>query len=413
MNGDKGGADEGMLSGIRVLDFTRAFSGPLATMLLGSLGADVIKVEHPEQPDETRTWSPFVDGTLSTYFSFLNRNKRSLGLDLKHPDAPEVVRRLVEQADVVIENFTPGVATKLGIDYDTLSAFNDRIVYCSISGFGQTGPYRERRGYDPVLQAMGGLMGVTGEPGGGPLKSMIPVADYTSGLFAAFAIAAALTRRERAGRGEYLDIGMLDVMVNLTSTVGSAYLLTGQVPPRSGTENPARVPSAAFECADGVYLQLVPNQGQWRRFCDVIGNPEWADDPRFVDNTARIAHQSVLYPALREVFKTSPSEDWLQALLAAGIAVGPINTLEMLFDDPQVIAREMVHDLERPGVSSFRVIRSPIVARGTPTRPDRFPPCPGEHTDEVLREVAGLADDAIARLMAPGAAARVGRAGDA
>lgn len=396
----------GMLSGIRVLDFTRAFSGPLTTMLLGSLGADVIKVEHPDEPDETRTWSPFVDGTLSTYFSFLNRNKRSVHLDLKHEDAAEIVRRLVLQADVVIENFTPGVAARLGIDYDTLAHIDDRIVYCSISGFGQTGPYRERRGYDPVLQAMGGLMGVTGERGGGPIKSMIPVADYTSGLYAAFAIAAALAHRERTGTGEYLDIGMLDVMVNLTSTVGSAYLLTGKVPPRSGTENPVRVPSAAFACGDGVYLQLVPNQSQWRRFCDVVGHPDWTDDPRFADNAARIANQDTLYPALREVFASRPSREWLRLLLAAGIAVGPINTLDMLFEDPQVIARDMVHKLERPGVEPFRVIRTPIVARQAPARPDRYPPWPGEQTEQVLHEVAHLDAEEIARLTAPGAAAR-------
>ena len=395
--------DDSFLQGVKVVDFTRAFAGPICTMILAEMGADVIKIEDPSNPDETRSWPPFLTGGLSGYYSALNRSKRSITIDLKSADGARIARGLSKQADIVVENYRPGVAARLRVDYDSLRSENAGLVYCSISGFGQSGPYKNRRGYDPVLQAMGGLMGVTGEEGGGPIKSMIPVADFTSGLFAAIAILAALHRRQVTGEGEYLDTSMLDVMVALTSTVGSGYLNSGRVPSRAGTRNPARVPSAAFECADGVWIQLVPNQRQWPRFCQAIGEPGLATDPDYVDNDARIAHQKVLYPFLDTVFALRPSTEWLPILLEAGIAAGPIYTLDALFADPQVIARGLVEEVVHPESGSFNAITLPIRGRNVSARINRHPPSAGEHTVEVLRDSLGLPDSEIGRLIEAGA----------
>jgi formyl-CoA transferase len=389
-----------------VLDLCRAFSGPLCAMMLGELGADVVKVENPTNPDETRTWPPFVGGKMSSYFSTLNRNKRSVALDLKAEAGRDAAHRLLDWADVIVENFTPGVTTRLGIDYETARRINPSVIYCSISGFGQDGPYRDRRGYDPVLQAMGGLMGVTGERGGGPIKTMIPIADYIAGTFAAVTILAALHRRDGSGQGEYVDLAMLDAMAAVTSTVGTAYLHDGKVPPRSGTENPTRVPSAAFECADGVYLQLVPNQRQWPRFCAAIELPELAEDDRFADNLGRIEHQDDLYPLLRKQFRSKPSEVWLETLLEAGIPVGPIHTLDALFRDPQIVHRDVVASLEHPVVGPMKAIRLPFRLQEAPSAIRRLPPAVGEHTIEALIECAGLTRDEVQALLAAGAASQ-------
>lgn len=382
----QGYPSSGPLDGVRVVDFTQTFSGPLCTMILGEFGADVLKIENPTNPDETRTWPPFVAGKMSSYFSTLNRNKRSVALDLKSREGREAIRRLLSWADVVVENFTPGVAQRLSIDYESAAAVNPALVYCSISGFGQSGPYRNRRGYDPVLQAMGGLMGVTGERDRGPVKSMIPVADYMSGFAGAISILAALYRRATSGQGEYVDVGMLDVMVALTSTVGTAYLHDGVVPQRNGTENPTRVPSAAFECADGQLIQLVPNQRQWTRFCAAIGLPLLAEDPRFSSNLDRIANQTELYPMLRKQFLTRSSKAWLTDLERAGTPAGPIYSVDALFEDPQVVYRESVATLEHPIVGPMKAIRLPFRLRNAPTSMSMPPPAIGEHTIDVLVE---------------------------
>jgi len=394
----------GPLAGVKVLDFTQAFSGPLCTMILGEFGADVLKVENPANPDETRTWPPFVAETMSSYFSALNRNKRSIALDLKSDTGRAAIHRMLGWADVVVENFTPGVAETLTIDFESAKSINPSVVYCSISGFGQDGPYRERKGYDPVLQAMGGLMGVTGEHGRGPVKSMIPIADYLGGTTAAVSILAALYRRQATGHGEYIDLGMLDAMVALTSTVGTAYLHDGRVPPRSGTENPTRVPSSAFECSDGQLIQLVPNQRQWRRFCDALALPALADDPRFESNLDRITNQAALYPLLRRQFLTRPARDWISALLDAGIPAGPIYTLDALFDDPQVVHREMVSSLDHPIAGPMKAIRLPYRLREAPTAISKLPPAIGEHTVEALIEAAEYSKEEAQALVASGAA---------
>ncbi len=388
----------GPLAGVRVFDLSRAFGGPLLTMLLGELGAMVVKLEDPRGGDETREWPTILADGRSTYFAALNRNKRSMTLDLKHPRAREVVADLARWADVLVENFTPGVADRLGAGYEALRGKNPRLVYCSVSGFGQDGPYRSRRGYDPILQAMGGLMGLTGERGGGPLKTMLPVADLLAASFSATAVLAALRHSEATGEGQHLDMAMFDVMVAALTTVGTAYLHTGVVPSRSGTENPARVPSAAFECSDGRFLQLVPNQRQWARFCELVGAPELASDPRFGDPVSRVENQAELYPRLRELLRTRRADEWLADLLAVGIAAGPIHTLDTLFGDPQVRARGLVKELD-----GLRVLALPFRFSATPTAIQSPPPALGEHTDGVLRDCLGYPDSRIEELHATGA----------
>lgn len=396
----------GPLKGIRVLDFTRAFSGPLCTMMLAEFGADVIKVENPKNPDETRTWPPFVGGEMSSYFSALNRNKRSAAIDLKTDGGRDAIFRMFSWADVVVENFTPGVAERLGIDHVTARSVNESLVYCSISGFGQDGPYRDRKGYDPVLQAMGGLMGVTGERDRGAVKSMIPIADYQAGSSAAIAILASIIRSKSTGKGEYIDIGMLDAMVALTSTVGTAFLHDGKVPERSGTENPTRVPSSAFNCADGTLIQLVPNQQQWKRFCEVLDLPQLVDDVRFATNLDRIAHQAELYPILRERFLERSSDEWLEVLTASGIPAGPIYTLDKLFVDPQVIHRDMVASLDHPTAGPMKAIKLPYRMQEAPTSISKHPPAIGEHTVEALVTAAGYSRQEALQIISSGIAAQ-------
>jgi crotonobetainyl-CoA:carnitine CoA-transferase CaiB-like acyl-CoA transferase len=264
---------QGPLSGVRVLDLTRVYAGPMCTMLLAELGADVIKVEDPTTGDETRGFPPLVQGYSGYYFA-LNRSKRAVTLDLKNPEGIRLAKELAAASDVLIESFTPGAAERLGIGYGVIAGIKPSIVYCSISGFGQSGPYRTHKGYDPILQAMSGLMSITGERGGGPVKTMLPIADAATALYSAISILAALHHVRDSGEGQYIDMAMLDVMVSMLTTVGTHYLLSGEIPPRSGTENPARVPSAAFECADGRLLQLVPNQRQWPLRLQCAPRPE-------------------------------------------------------------------------------------------------------------------------------------------
>lgn len=396
------GVAEGALAGLRILDFSRAFSGPLCTMILGELGADVVKVERPDGGDETRTWPPLLRDEVSGYFAALNRSKRSVTLDLKHDRADEIVARLATWADVVVENFRPGVAERLGIGYDRLSAINPRLVYCSISGFGHTGPYRDRPGYDPILQAMGGLMGVTGERGGAPLKSMIPVADITAGLFASIATLTGVIHVRNTGRGQHVDLSMLDAMASITSTVGSFYLNTGVVPERAGRDNPMRVPSSAFECADGIYLQLVPNQRQWATFCQAIGAPDLASDARFSDNEARIEHQEELYARLRQIFASRDAADWYDLLVAAGIPAGPIHTLDSLFADPQVEHRKIVETVRMLDGLELRAIRLPLNLSETPNSIRSAPPALGQHTREIMADL-GYTEEVIDNLSTVGA----------
>lgn len=386
-----------ILKGVRVLDLCRDLTGPFCSMMMAELGADVVEVEHPVTGDETRHWPPLYPD-LSGYFASMNRSKRGIAVDLKHPDGLAVIYDLARKADVVMQSFTPGVADRLGVGYEDIRKINPKVIYYSVSGFGHTGPKRGMRGFDPILQAMSGFMSLTGERGRGPVKTIVPVADVSTGIYGFGSIMGALFWRERTGRSQHIDMSMLDAMVSMLTVVGTRYLMTGIVPERNGTENPQRVPSAAFECADGRYLQLVPNQRQWARFSAAVGHPEWVDDPRYATPAARVDNQETLYPLVRSTIKQKSADEWIKIFEAATVACSLINTLEDLFNDPQVRAREMVQHYDFPGVGQVPAIGLPFKYSETPSRIRNRPPRLGEHTEEVLREI-GRSPEAIRELM--------------
>lgn len=391
-----------ILAGIKVLDLCRDLAGPLCSMMLAEFGADVVEVEHPVTGDETRHWPP-LKGEFSGYFATMNRSKRSLALDLKHPDALQVVYELGRDADIVMQSFTPGVADRLGLGYDKFRELNPNVIYYSVSGYGQTGPWRTKRGYDPILQAMSGFMSITGEKGRGPVKTMMPIADVSSAIYGLSSILGALFWRERTGQGQSIDMSMFDVMVSMLSVVGTRYLITGNVPTRHGTENPQRVPSAAFECACGGYLQTVPNMRQWPTFSKLLGHPEWGEDPRFSSPSSRVEHADTLYPLVRQAMKTRTAAEWRELFDANGIVCGPINDLADVFSHEQALARGMVQHYEAPEAGTMPAINLPFRFSTSTTGIRRPPPRLGEHTQEVLREL-GRTPEQIAELLKSGAA---------
>jgi len=392
------GSPERPLDGIRILDLSRAFSGPYCTMMLADLGAEVVKIENPVGGDETRQWTPMVQDQ-SGYFFALNRSKRSVAINLRTQAGQEIVHRLAAWADVAVENFTPGVAARLGADYDTLRAINPRLIYCSISGFGQQGPYRLRKAYDPVAQALGGVMGLTGQPDGPPAKVGIPVGDIAPAMFAAIAVIAALLWRERSGRGQYIDVAMLDCQVSWLSVQAAIYLHTGQVPRRMGSEHPGRMPTAAFLTADGRYLHVVCNDAQWPRLCEVLGLDDLGKNPRYAKNRQRSELRHELMPRLQSTLLQRSAAEWERLLVEAGIPCAPVNDVAEVFADPQVVAREIVQIFEFPGIGPVPGIRLPIrydeLETGIKARPPRL----GEHTRTVLTELGygGAEIDAMLR----------------
>lgn len=394
------------LEGIRVLDLSRVLAGPWCTQTLADLGADVIKIERPGAGDDTRNWGPpflpTADGREShesAYYLGANRNKRSVTCDIAQPEGQALVRELAEHCDVFIENFKVGDMARYGLDYASLKAINPRLVYCSLTGFGQSGPYAPRAGYDYIIQGMGGLMSVTGERddlNGGPQKVGVAVADLFTGMYATVGILAALRHAERTGEGQYLDMALLDTQVAMLANLGANYLVSDQAPGRMGNAHQNIVPYQVFEVApraDGgkdFIILAVGNDGQYAKFCEVAGRPDLASEPRFVKNADRVRHRAELVPMLEAVMKTRAKADWLSALEAAKVPCGAINSLDEVFADPQVQARGMVTHWQHPLRADLPLVSSPIKLEKTPVRTDRPPPMLGQHTDEVLGELLGV-----------------------
>ena len=381
-----------------VLDFTRVLSGPYCTMLLADMGARVIKVEQPGRGDDTRAWGPpFIDGE-SAYFLSINRNKESLTLDLKHPSARRVLDPLLQQAGVIVENFRPGTMERLGLGYDALSADSPGLVYCSISGFGQTGPRRAEPGYDAVIQGEAGLMSITGAPEGPPFRLGVAIADIVSGMFAAQGIAMALLARARTGRGQRVDVGMLDATAALLTYQAGIFFATGTTPVRMGNRHPTIVPYETFAASDGEFVVAVGNDDQWRRFCGVIGAAALADDERFTTNQARVSHHDQLHPLLSERLRVRSRAAWVADLKREGVPCGSVRDVAEVLEDPHLDARGMIETVEHISAGAVKVLGVPIKLSETPGGVRTAPPALGQHTDRILHEDAGLSRDEIEML---------------
>jgi formyl-CoA transferase/CoA:oxalate CoA-transferase len=384
---------------LTVVDFTRVLSGPYCTMLLADMGARVIKIEQPGRGDDTRAWGPPFVGGESAYFLSINRNKESLTLDLKKPGAREVVERLLGRADAIVENFRPGTMDRLGLGYDEVSRRWPRIVYCSISGFGQTGPRREQPGYDAVVQAEGGLMSITGAADGPPYRLGVAIADIVTGMFAAHGVTLGLLARERSGKGQLVDVGMLDSTAALLTYQAAICFATGRPPGRMGNRHPTIVPYETFEAADGEFVLAVGNDEQWKRFCDVADLTALAGDARFTANRDRIANYTTLRPLLAERLKSRPRAAWIDALTAAGVPCGSVRDVAEVLADPQLDARGMIAAVEHAALGPVRVLGVPIKLSGTPGEVRSAPPTLGQHTDAILAEI-GLSSAEIGELRA-------------
>jgi crotonobetainyl-CoA:carnitine CoA-transferase CaiB-like acyl-CoA transferase len=399
----------GALSHLRVLDLSRVLAGPWASQLLADLGAEVLKVERPGAGDETRGWAPpyLRDGSgketsESAYYLAANRGKKSVTLDLARPEGQAVVRRLAARCDVLLENYKVGSLARHGLGYEAMREVNPRLIYCSITGFGQTGPYRHRAGYDFLVQAMGGLMSLTGAPDGQPMKVGIALTDVLTGMYATTAILAALSARERTGRGQHVDVALLDVQVATLANQATNYLVSGAAPQRIGNAHPNIVPYQAFAASDGDLVLAVGNDAQFARLCERAGVPELATDQRFATNAGRVRHRGILVPMLEELFRTRTRAAWLELLEPAGIPCGPINDLAEVFEDAQVRAREMRVELAHPTAGKVPLVGCPIRLSDTPVEYRLAPPLLGADTREVLSEVAGLSEDEIEHLTKEG-----------
>ncbi|NMM78128.1 CaiB/BaiF CoA-transferase family protein [Acidovorax sp. SRB_24] len=405
----------GALAGIQVLDLSRVLAGPWCTQILADLGADVVKVERPGAGDDTRHWGPpFLqdadgnDTTQASYFTACNRNKRSVTIDMATEDGQQLIRQMALQADVLVENFKVGGLARYGLDHATLCALNPRLVYCSVTGFGQDGPYAERAGYDLMIQAMTGMMSITGradgEPGGGPLRVGVALTDLFTGVYASSAILAALHARHRTGEGQHIDMALLDVGMAILANQAAGFLATGVAPGRQGNSHPSLAPYQDFATQDGSMLLAIGNDGQFARFCAAAGHPEWAQDARFASNTLRVKHRAALIPAMEAVTRTRTTAEWIALLEDKAVPCGPINTIAQAFDDAQVRARGLRVALPRDagdGVAQITGVASPLRLSAHPPVLRHAPPALGQHTDEVL-QVLGVDAAQRAELRARG-----------
>jgi crotonobetainyl-CoA:carnitine CoA-transferase CaiB-like acyl-CoA transferase len=401
------------LGHVRVLDLSRVLAGPWCSQNLADLGADVIKIERPGSGDDTRAWGPpyakdasGADTTEAAYYLAANRGKRSVTVDISTPEGQQIIRELAKHADVVLENYKVGQLKRYGLDYESLKAVKPDLVYCSVTGFGQDGPYAHRAGYDFLIQGMGGLMSVTGErddlPGGGPQKAGVALCDLMTGMYATIAILAALTHRDRTGEGQYIDMALLDVQVAMLANMGSNYLHSGKAPKRWGNAHPNIVPYQTFACPDGYIIVATGNDGQYVKFVEAGGRPELASDPRFITNPLRVQNRDVLVPILAGMVLTKTRDEWIAQLEAVGVPCGPINDIGDVYRNEQVQAREMVVSVPHPTAGSMKLVRSPMRLSATPPDASTAPPTLGQHTDSVLRDLLGHSDADIAALRTRG-----------
>jgi len=404
-------SQQGALAGIKVLDLTRVLAGPWCTQILADLGADVTKIERPGVGDDTRAWGPpFLkdadgrDTDQSTYFTCCNRNKRSVTIDMATPEGQALLRQMAAQSDIVVENFKTGGLQQFGLDFDSLRAVNPRLVYCSVTGFGNDGPYAMRAGYDLLVQASSGLMSITGQPddvpGGGPLRVGVALTDLFTGVYASTAILAALEVRHRTGVGQHIDMALLDVGIALLANQASAFLNTGLIPQRQGNSNPSLAPYQDFPTRDGAMILAIGNDGQFQRFCRAADQPSLASDPRFATNTLRVEHREALIQAMEAVTRSRSTAEWIAMLEHRAVPCGPVNDIAQAFDDPQVKARKLAVKLPRAagdGIAAISGVASPLRLSDTPPVLRYAPPALGQHTDEVLAEF-GMSPSQIAEL---------------
>lgn len=391
------------LDGVRVLDLSRVLAGPWATQILGDLGADVIKVEKPGVGDDTRSWGPpFLPGADgahgdAAYYLAANRNKRSVTIDFAKPEGAELVRELAPHCQILVENFKTGGLKKYGLDYASIAAINPSMVYCSITGFGQSGPYAKRPGYDYIIQGMGGLMSLTGEPAGEPMKSAVAVADLFTGMYAVTAILAALRHAERTGEGQHIDAALLDAQVAMLANLGASYLVSSEKPNRLGNQHAAIAPYQVLATSDGHIILAVGNDGQFRDFC-TAANMKLADDPKFATNEARVRHREELTAALTHITMQRTTAQWIAALEEAQVPCGPINTLDQVYADPQVVARNAIEEMTRADGQKLKLAANPLRMSATPPKARAAPPLLGQDTENALTELLGLSESELARL---------------
>jgi len=376
----------GALSGIKILDLSRVLAGPYCTMILGDLGAEVIKVEAPGGSDDTRKWGPPFKNGVSAYYLCANRNKKSITIDLKTEEGVETVKQLVQESDVVINNFKTGTMERFGIDYDVLKELNPKIVYCSITGFGETGPYKDMPGYDFIIQAMSGLMSITGDEQSGPQKLGVAIVDILTGLYATIGIQAALLERTTSGKGQKIDVSLYDSAVSALINIGSNYLMSGEIPTRLGNNHANIVPYQTFDTADGQMVIAIGNDRQYATFCNILEKPELATDERFITNADRVKHRDIITPLIQEVMLTKRTAYWQEQCNKYGIPCGPIQNIEEVVNDPQLQARGMFVEQEHPVAGNIKLIGSPLKLSRTPVTMRHYPPEVGEHNEEIFNK---------------------------